>query len=320
MGFAQQGYPGSIKAAWAHSHVYLPHVKNLFNVIMQHWYTPTNGTLYVGFLHLSYDKVGAIPSEHAAYPLLFLPVPAPAVRQLGLHRPGVHRRAFVLDHLSGRALHDRCDSRLRIRGSGIRRRHARLAGIPQVESGRASDGFAANETGGGGSVAWSPSQSVRPPGGSLRVFILSFIVFAYFMPQWADWNIDSQIDLVHALVDEHTVRIDTYNANTWDKAFFKNHFYSDKAPGTAVLGAVAECVLIAKKALVSEPENHHGLEKNSAWNTAVALGRTNTQLQPAKKGQVLGGCQRCESRATCNTSRWGNRLYRCFGIGLSRST
>src|SRR5947209_9495675 len=82
------------------------------------------------------------------------------------------------------------------------------------------------------------SRVHRPRGGSFRVFFLAFIVFAYFMPQWADWNIDSRLDLVHALVDGHTVSIDKYHFNTWDKAFYKGHFYSDKAPGTALLGAV----------------------------------------------------------------------------------
>jgi hypothetical protein len=66
-----KAYPGTVHEAWRHAHVYLPGVKNLFNVVMKKWYQPNNGALYIGFLHLSYDKVGAIPSEHAAYPLLF---------------------------------------------------------------------------------------------------------------------------------------------------------------------------------------------------------------------------------------------------------
>jgi membrane-associated phospholipid phosphatase len=52
-------------------HVYLPGVKNLFNVIAGHWYNPYHGYISIGVLHMSYDHVGAIPSEHAAYPLLF---------------------------------------------------------------------------------------------------------------------------------------------------------------------------------------------------------------------------------------------------------
>lgn len=54
-----------------HGHVYLHGVQNIFQVIMSHWYSSYNGTIFFGGLHLSYDKVGAIPSEHAAYPLLF---------------------------------------------------------------------------------------------------------------------------------------------------------------------------------------------------------------------------------------------------------
>ncbi len=68
---AKQGYPGGLHAAWQHSRVYLPHVQNLFGIIMKNWYNPYNGTIFFGFLHLSYDQVAAVPSEHAAYPLLF---------------------------------------------------------------------------------------------------------------------------------------------------------------------------------------------------------------------------------------------------------
>ncbi len=55
----------------AHGHVYLPGVKNIFQSIMSHWYNSYNGTIFFAGLHMSYDKVGAIPSEHAAYPMLF---------------------------------------------------------------------------------------------------------------------------------------------------------------------------------------------------------------------------------------------------------
>jgi hypothetical protein len=52
--------------------VYLPGVLNLFNNIAGHWYNPYHGNISLGFLHAHYDQVGAIPSEHAMYPLLFL--------------------------------------------------------------------------------------------------------------------------------------------------------------------------------------------------------------------------------------------------------
>ena len=52
-------------------HVYLPGVKNLFNLAMGHWYNASQGTIFFGGLHLHYDKVAAFPSEHAMYPMLF---------------------------------------------------------------------------------------------------------------------------------------------------------------------------------------------------------------------------------------------------------
>jgi membrane-associated phospholipid phosphatase len=52
-------------------HIYLPGIQNLFNVAMGHWYNPNHGTILFPFLHLHYDKVAAIPSEHAMYPMLF---------------------------------------------------------------------------------------------------------------------------------------------------------------------------------------------------------------------------------------------------------
>jgi membrane-associated phospholipid phosphatase len=52
-------------------HVYLPGVVNLFDAIFKHWYNPYHGTIFFSALHLKYDQVGAIPSEHAMYPMLF---------------------------------------------------------------------------------------------------------------------------------------------------------------------------------------------------------------------------------------------------------
>ncbi|MGH2449619.1 MAG: phosphatase PAP2 family protein [Chloroflexota bacterium] len=58
-----------------HGHVYLHGVQNLFNVVMSHWYNPynnsINGSIHLGIIHMHYDKVAAIPSEHAMYPTLF---------------------------------------------------------------------------------------------------------------------------------------------------------------------------------------------------------------------------------------------------------
>ena len=45
----------------------------------------------------------------------------------------------------------------------------------------------------------------------------------------------SRLALLHSLYMEHTVVIDSYHERTSDKALYKGHYYSDKAPGTVVL-------------------------------------------------------------------------------------
>lgn len=61
-----------------------------------------------------------------------------------------------------------------------------------------------------------------------------FISFAYFY-EGGGWNQNSRFDLLRALVERHTFRIDAYQANTQDKAIFRGHYYSDKAPGVVFL-------------------------------------------------------------------------------------
>ncbi|GAC1442924.1 MAG: hypothetical protein NVSMB52_00660 [Chloroflexota bacterium] len=156
--------------------------------------------------------------------------------------------------------------------------------------------------------------SVRAPGkrGSLvRVFLLAFVLFAYFMPRWADWNIDSRLDLVHAIVDGHTFRIDTYHWNTWDKAVFAHHFYSDKAPGTAFLGAIVYAGFIGARQTPGLGGAVRQVERSGAWNDAISLGRSATQYSPGPKGSRLGGCQRAGG-GNVQYIPWGNRLYPPF--------
>lgn len=155
-------------------------------------------------------------------------------------------------------------------------------------------------------------RSIPSRGGTVRVFFLAFVVFAYFMPQWADWNIDSRIDLVHALVDEHTVRIDTYHFNTWDKAFYKGHFYSDKAPGTAFLGAIVYAGYEVARGAPVLGGGISALKRNDVWKTAIDIGKTNTQVRPGQKGRVLGGCQRSGGGGNVQYIPWKNRLYPPF--------
>lgn len=73
-------------------------------------------------------------------------------------------------------------------------------------------------------------------GRPLALFVLLLWCYSYFFPRWSDWNQNSRFDLVLALVEEGTVAIDSHAANTGDYAYYAGHYYSDKAPGMALLG------------------------------------------------------------------------------------
>jgi hypothetical protein len=82
-------------------------------------------------------------------------------------------------------------------------------------------------------------KKIASPNASYVALLLAltfFSSYAYF-ESGSGWNQDSHFDLTRALVEQHTVRIDSYQANTGDKAFFNGHFYCDKAPGLSLLAA-----------------------------------------------------------------------------------
>jgi hypothetical protein len=149
----------------------------------------------------------------------------------------------------------------------------------------------------------------RIGGPVVRVFSLAFVLYAYFMPRWADWNIDSRLDLVHSIVDDHSLKINRYHWNTWDKAVVNNRdFYSDKAPGTAFLGVVAYAGLQVARATPLIRTGIQQLERNHAWDVAIRLGKSDTQVRPAARGINLGGCQRAGTAGNVQYIPWGNRL------------
>jgi hypothetical protein len=69
---------------------------------------------------------------------------------------------------------------------------------------------------------------------ALLLFSVIFISYAYFY-EGAGWNQNSRLDMVRAIVEQGTLRIDAFHQNTEDKAFANGHYYSDKAPGLALL-------------------------------------------------------------------------------------
>lgn len=68
------------------------------------------------------------------------------------------------------------------------------------------------------------------------IFVTLFLSYGYFVSD-SGWNGWSRMDLVRALVEDRTTRIDRFHENTEDKSFFNGHYYSDKAPGASFLAA-----------------------------------------------------------------------------------
>ena len=80
---------------------------------------------------------------------------------------------------------------------------------------------------------------------SLREIILALgLLLCYgFFRQAPAWNEYSRYDLVLSLVNHGSTIIDAYEENTGDKAFYAGHYYSDKAPGTSLLGVPVYALL-----------------------------------------------------------------------------
>ena len=69
---------------------------------------------------------------------------------------------------------------------------------------------------------------------SILLGAVTFLSFIYFY-EGGGWNQNSRFDLLRAIVERHTLQIDAYHENTLDKAHFRGHYYSDKAPGLVFL-------------------------------------------------------------------------------------
>ena len=77
---------------------------------------------------------------------------------------------------------------------------------------------------------------------SLGVLGLLLLCYGYVHQDYTGGTSLSRLDLLQALVRQGTLCIDRYQRNTSDKALFKGHYYSDKAPGVVVLALPAFAV------------------------------------------------------------------------------
>lgn len=67
------------------------------------------------------------------------------------------------------------------------------------------------------------------------LFFLLMLVPLPFLPEYGGANSTTRLMLTAAIVEERSTQIDRYAPLTVDKAEFDGHFYSDKAPGMALL-------------------------------------------------------------------------------------
>jgi hypothetical protein len=88
--------------------------------------------------------------------------------------------------------------------------------------------------------------------------VTAFLSFIYFY-EGGGWNQNSRFDLLRAIVERHTLQIDAYHENTEDKAHFRGHYYSDKAPGLVFLAVpFAMAARPATRAVGIDPESARG--------------------------------------------------------------
>jgi hypothetical protein len=81
------------------------------------------------------------------------------------------------------------------------------------------------------------------------------------------WNQAAHFDLVRALVETRSIRIDFYHRNTGDKSEHEGHYYSNKAPGLPFLAApVAGATRIVQSALGANPSHDASL----LWQARLA--------------------------------------------------
>jgi hypothetical protein len=106
---------------------------------------------------------------------------------------------------------------------------------------------------------------------ALLIFGVIFFSYAYFYGG-AGWNQNSRFDLVRAIVEQRTLRIDAYDENTGDKAFANGHYYSDKAPGLALLAVpIAVGTRPLLRAAGVNPDSPRGLVDLAYWATVFAV-------------------------------------------------
>ncbi|MGH9142458.1 MAG: hypothetical protein ACRD2I_15110, partial [Vicinamibacterales bacterium] len=93
-----------------------------------------------------------------------------------------------------------------------------------------------------------------------------FFSYAYFY-EAGGWNQNSRFALIRAILERHTLQIDAYQLHTGDRAFWRGHYYTDKAPGASLVAlAPVEAARLVSRAAGVDPASFPGI----AWTSYVA--------------------------------------------------
>jgi hypothetical protein len=114
-----------------------------------------------------------------------------------------------------------------------------------------------------------PEQNIRSR--ALLIGTIVFVSYAYFY-EGGGWNQNSRFDMVRAILEQRTLSIDAYHENTQDKALSRGHYYSDKAPGLALLALpVAAAARPVLRTMDVDPSSPRGVEAISYAVTVFAV-------------------------------------------------
>lgn len=72
----------------------------------------------------------------------------------------------------------------------------------------------------------------------ILIFCLVFFTHVYTFGH-TGWDMDSRLNVLHAIVYEHRIEIDTFHANSMCKVLLNGHYYSEKAPGVVLVALPA---------------------------------------------------------------------------------
>jgi hypothetical protein len=121
----------------------------------------------------------------------------------------------------------------------------------------------------------APPSGSRPARGRLAyalLFVALFLPYSYFNHS-DGWNQGVRLAELHAIVLQHTIRIDAYHQVTGDKAFIDGHYYSEKAPAMVVAALPAFALTVWMQQLSGVDPDGDGGWRVSAWiATAGSVG------------------------------------------------